>query len=246
MSRFQIIMDFVEQVAAEKQQYRILDIGCAQGNYTLTLSKKYEVIGIDIRSDYIEYALMKKEPSEDAIFLSASAEYLPLKNNSFDLIVCSELIEHIADPEKMIREAKRLLKSNGSLIVSTPNGNCIRFIFYRSFKDILGIPIYERKRILYTAYKHVFAFRERELESLLETCGLQIIMKKRLCSLALGQSLPWNREDSNRTPSRVIWLPEILRFIPLKIIMKLEERVNQLPLLGSSLARDLLCVCKKN
>lgn len=242
MNKFQTILNFTEKVLATKKQCRILDLGCAQGNYSLTLSKKHETIGIDIKSNFIKYALMKKEPSEDAIFLCASAEDLPFENDSFDLVLCSELVEHVANPKKMIEETKRILKPKGHLIVSTPNGNCLLFISSKSFKDILKVPIDERKRILHTYAGHIFLFREREIESLLENSNFKIVKKIGIYSLALGQSIPPARINSNRTPSRILWLPKLFKFIPLPTFRKIEMQINSLPIIGSLLARDLIYI----
>jgi 2-polyprenyl-3-methyl-5-hydroxy-6-metoxy-1,4-benzoquinol methylase len=245
MTKFNSIINFVKSILAEQKECRILDLGCAQGNYSLTLSKRYEVIGVDIRSHFIKYAMLKKEPLEDAIFLCTDAEGLPFKNDSFDLVICSEVIEHVGDPQKVIKEIRRILKSSGNLIITTPNGNCLLFIFHKTFENFLRIPANERKRMLYSTLGHLFLFREKEIESLLANCGFRQSIKTRIYSLALGQSIPPAKLESVFHSRRILWFPKLFKFIPLSIFGRIEIRINSLPIIGSLLGRDLIYVFQK-
>ncbi len=104
----------------------VLDIACGTGYGSQLLSTKGEaikVIGIDISKNAIEFS--KKYYQEDNInFLIDDAQTLTSQSDdSFDLIVSFETIEHINYPEKFIKQTKRLLKKDGILIISTPNAN---------------------------------------------------------------------------------------------------------------------------
>lgn len=93
-----------------------LDIGCREGMQSEWLKGKgYKVTSIDVEKIY-----------PDALVVDANKD-LPFEDNSFDLIWCSEVIEHLEDPFHFKKEADRLLKPGGMLALTTPNSG---FWFY--------------------------------------------------------------------------------------------------------------------
>lgn len=100
----------------------ILDIGCGNGNISLALgSLGYTVKGIDISETSIKNSQQRNKFS-NVHFQTQDAEDLPSQNVSFDAIVCSEVLEHLQQPEKLISIIHLLLKPKGVLIVTVPNG----------------------------------------------------------------------------------------------------------------------------
>lgn len=102
---------------------RILDLGCGNGYYSYLLSKiplNLEITGIDSHLNAIidARALIRKDK---ATFIIGNAEKLPFPQNSFDKIIMSEIIEHVKDDIKVLKEAKRVLKMGGILVLTTPN-----------------------------------------------------------------------------------------------------------------------------
>lgn len=127
----------------------VLDIACGEGYGSMLLSKTAKfVYGYDIDTETIERA-RKKYKKDNIEFGIASTIKIPLENNSIDVIISFETIEHILDHDGMIAEFKRILKSTGKLIISTPNkyiytdiiGNKNRFhlkeLYISEFKDLL-------------------------------------------------------------------------------------------------------------
>lgn len=105
---------------------RILDVGCSTGYLAHFLtSQNNEVTGIDFLSGAITIA---KKNKINAYVCDIENEQLPFKNNSFDLVVFSEVIEHLIDPNIVLVKIHKVLKRNGLLIISTPN---IAYIQYR-------------------------------------------------------------------------------------------------------------------
>jgi len=84
-----------------------LDVGCAAG--ILKIMGFSDVIGIDI-----------VEGSNVTVL--ASAEYLPFRTESFQLVFAGEVIEHLREPIRALREWVRVLRDGGKMIISTPNG----------------------------------------------------------------------------------------------------------------------------
>ena len=99
------------------QDLTILDIGCGSGAYTTLLAKQgFHVVGLDISKLGISTA--KKwavcENLQDRVALIvANAEKLPFKNESFDIVICSEVLEHLDSPHKGINELNRVLAWGG-------------------------------------------------------------------------------------------------------------------------------------
>lgn len=99
----------------------ILDAGCGLGLISeKLLEKKAKVYGIDYSLNNINY-VRKKFKSKN--FYCTSVTNLPFKNNFFDIIIYTEVIEHLnkEEQEKSLQELKRVLKKNGLLVLTTPN-----------------------------------------------------------------------------------------------------------------------------
>jgi len=107
----------------KKQIYGIiLDIGHESGSLHELIFNK-NVYGLDL------YVKKYKKNS-----VKGDAQYMPFKNKSFDSLIAGEVIEHLIEPNKFLKECKRVLKNNGLIIISTPNKkSLINRIFKSSF-----------------------------------------------------------------------------------------------------------------
>lgn len=93
----------------------LLNIGCGSS----PISLKYDnIICIDTNKDKIEF--MKKKHTTGNYSLQTTKDF---NNESFDYIICIEVIEHLSNPIEMISEISRLLKVNGRLVIATPDYN---------------------------------------------------------------------------------------------------------------------------
>lgn len=97
----------------------ILDIGCGAGYGTALLAQKGTVIGLDIDQEAVVYA---QQHYPQATFIAGSALKLPFPDNQADCVVSFETIEHFPQTHKYLSEVKRILRSHGQFILSTPNG----------------------------------------------------------------------------------------------------------------------------
>ncbi|MBU0618898.1 class I SAM-dependent methyltransferase [Patescibacteria group bacterium] len=100
-----------------KKTDRVLDVGCGEGHLLFLLSEANKY-GVDIEKTYLARA---KAKNLQARFKPASAEDLPFKNSFFDLVCCTEVIEHINRPKQCLREVQRVLKPGGYCLFSTYN-----------------------------------------------------------------------------------------------------------------------------
>ncbi|MDI6902785.1 MAG: class I SAM-dependent methyltransferase [Methanocellales archaeon] len=105
---------------------RVLDVGCGEG---IILQHFSDAVGMDISVK----ALLLAKKNVDKELVHSSATHLPFKEHSFDLLVLSEVIQYLndSDVDKMLKDAKRVLKPSGRAIIAAPNKNCLlRPIFW--------------------------------------------------------------------------------------------------------------------
>lgn len=141
------IIRYVEQKRANtvlnllkpiKKADYILAAGCGEG-YIEKQIKSGKILLVDISPEAIKRARDKIKPSKNRKFLKADLEKLPVKGKTFDKIECSEVIEHVLNPNKMLKEFHRVLKDDGILVISFPNEPLINslkkfFVLTKTFK----------------------------------------------------------------------------------------------------------------
>jgi len=112
-------------VAQIQQGEKVLDIGCGPGQMLEKLTQKNtEAIGIDVSSIALKRAARK---GLDVMKLDVETEALPFDDETFDVIIFTQTIEHLFDYDKVMRESHRVLKPNGRIILSIPNIAHFRF-----------------------------------------------------------------------------------------------------------------------
>lgn len=109
---------FAARLARNK---RVLDIACGMGYGSAELAHvATRVVGMDVSNEAVLAAgALYQAPNLQ--FITAPAQHIPFDDQSFDLIVAFEVIEHLSDWPTLLAEARRLLAPGGQFIVSTPN-----------------------------------------------------------------------------------------------------------------------------
>jgi len=143
--------------------FDILDVGCGSGENSLALAAKgHRLHGIDLSPVAIER--YRNHGFEGRVGdLGSGIDY---PDASFDLVFCSEVIEHMTAPERLATEIYRVLRPNGRLVLSTPNS---AFWLYR----LLGLFGYTVGELQHP--KHFQFFSRRSLLRLLKTAGFSPI-----------------------------------------------------------------------
>jgi len=101
---------------------RVLEIGCGKGDLTRKLSGAFaELIAFDISPIGVDKARQHVDDTCDCHFLLSDATTLPFRTNSFDVVVLSEVLEHVLDQERCIQEIHRVTRPGGRLMLTTPN-----------------------------------------------------------------------------------------------------------------------------
>lgn len=162
----------------------ILDVGCGNGYQIAPLAEKHIVYGLDISEDNVQKALSKgiKARTHDA------ESPFPFDDGFFDVVVCSELLEHLFSPERVINECYRVLKPSGSFIVTVPNLYCLRnrlSVLMGGGYNFIEYP---------TNLEHIRFFSFRGICDILEKAGFKVRHSR-------GQHFSMNFD----WPFRLIW-----------------------------------------
>lgn len=160
----------------------ILDIGCGNGLFSIRFAESgSRVVGIDLSLAAIKKAKHEANNKRlhDLDFLVGSAENLPFKDSSFDIVFHSEVLEHVEEPKLLVWESARVLKDGGSLVASVPCANehsyewwvsKIRrklkttkngYLFYWDMSPKIGHPIVQR-------------FASRQVQKWYRDCGVSL------------------------------------------------------------------------
>ncbi|HYL78685.1 MAG TPA: methyltransferase domain-containing protein [Bryobacteraceae bacterium] len=100
---------------------RVLDAGCGTGYGAAELAQSAaEVVGVDVAPEAIEYA-QASYPLPTVRFVMSSCTSVPFPQNSFELVVAFEVIEHLPDFRAFLNECGRVITPQGLFIVSSPN-----------------------------------------------------------------------------------------------------------------------------
>jgi 2-polyprenyl-3-methyl-5-hydroxy-6-metoxy-1,4-benzoquinol methylase len=117
-------LDFIADVLSKNlpEGATVLDVGCGNGIISRSLGRKgFNVLGIDVSEKAIEKAKSLNE-LQNVSFQVMSAEQLSVSNEKYHAVVCSEVLEHLHEPHKLLQVLYRSLKNDGVLIVTVPNG----------------------------------------------------------------------------------------------------------------------------
>jgi 2-polyprenyl-3-methyl-5-hydroxy-6-metoxy-1,4-benzoquinol methylase len=150
----------------EKNIFFIADIGCAEGNLLDYLNdlgfKKENLYGYDVSPQMVKKTKAKGYRS----FLWDVTDSVKRPKQKFNLVFCLDVIEHVENPVKLLKNICYLLKPNGHLIISTPNINS------------LSHKVMKRNWYGYKDPTHQVFFNSYSLKYLIEKNGLQVKIKK--------------------------------------------------------------------
>lgn len=156
-----IVYDLVEPYS------KVLDLGCATGYFGCALNKKHCIVfGIDSDKEAVRAA---RYWYKRVILGDLENPYsLSIERQNFDFILCMDVIEHLVNRENFLTWTRRLLKSKGKFIISTPN---IAHISIR-LGLFLGDFTYGEFGIMDKT--HVHFFTKKSLCALIYKCGYKI------------------------------------------------------------------------
>jgi SAM-dependent methyltransferase len=157
-----------------KDDSRVIEIGCGAGNLLVQASARGSYpIGLDLSLHALTFVcsrlrelLSSPEPIRGFACLRSIGESLPLADSSVDCAILSEVIEHLEAPQVSVREATRVLRPGGRLLVTTPN--------YRSLWPLMEWTV-DRLNVApkMGGEQHIAKFDPPSLGNLMRACGLR-------------------------------------------------------------------------
>ncbi len=146
---------------------RILDVGCGTGRHLLELSAfPVNLVGLDmsredLRKTWYMFLLTGQEQPVHARLelIVGGGEGLPFPDDAFDHVLCTETLEHVPDDAAVLRELLRVLKPDGTLVISVPDEYSERLLWRFS------------ERYYNTPGGHVRIYRRRQIRRLLRENG---------------------------------------------------------------------------
>lgn len=171
----------IEQTLKLVEGERILDVGCAGGGLSIELANLgFSVYAIDVLEESIKVA---KEFANSPKITYETRDVLkePFPDESFDGITFLETIEHVENPAQFLKEFHRILKTNGHLIISTPNATSVKNLLYalsyrkKDKQDQLIKEILEETIGTGTQIEHIYNWDFQTLVRLLDRCGFEVV-----------------------------------------------------------------------
>ncbi|MEW6363090.1 MAG: class I SAM-dependent methyltransferase [Acidobacteriota bacterium] len=189
------LMTAISRLAAPgvEGKLRVLDVGCGNGSISFPLaSVGHQVIGVDIDEASVAYC-RGHSSFNNASFQCVPDGRLPFKD-SFDVVVCSEVLEHLAEPQVLVNDMFNALLRGGLLLITVPNGYGAREVLGRFEKFLrvrlrldglvrllrrtAGMMSAEEKHAMHTSnpdQEHVQKFKWGRLRRTLEQSGLTVL-----------------------------------------------------------------------
>ena len=175
----------------------MLDVGCGEGRHIFGImqqSPEMKCIGLDMDNDSLHkaeegYEYFKSISNVGAEFLKGSAYSLPFLDNSLDLIVCSEVLEHLHKYNDAVKEIHRVLKPGGKFYASVPASwpEKICWVLSKDYQNQPG--------------GHLRIFNQSGLVSEIEESGFKYLSSDRFHSIHAPywwlRCFFWNTQDSN-------------------------------------------------
>jgi ubiquinone/menaquinone biosynthesis C-methylase UbiE len=156
----------VISLADIKENMNFLDIGCgtgwALGQAARILNNKGHFYGVDISPKMIEKAKENFKGVNNFQFIKANSEAIPLDNDFFDVIICTNSFHHYLHPEKVMKEIHRILKKGGKIYILDPISD---YWFMKVIDKII--------RLMDPA--HVKMYSSKEFSVLMENAGIKYI-----------------------------------------------------------------------
>lgn len=155
---------FVEGALADAPpDARLLDVGCGGGLFLgMMRARGYRVVGLDFSAKAAAVAWQHQKVSA----VCATLDRAPLPPGTFAAITMFHVLEHLPDPRAFLIACHHLLGANGRLVVQVPNAASWQSRLLGRAWNGMDVP------------RHLFDFRDRDLEKLVESCGFEVVRRK--------------------------------------------------------------------
>lgn len=150
------IKNKLKLINSQSQKGKLLDIGAGTGDFLVVAKNDgWQITGIEPGEKPKSIAINKG--------VSFANDLSELENNSFDVITMWHVLEHVPDLEFQIKELKRLIKPNGTIIIAVPNFNSFDAVYYGKFWAAFDVP------------RHLWHFSKTAIEKLFAIENLKLV-----------------------------------------------------------------------
>lgn len=167
-SRFDQVRRYgqLARIVQQLQPARILDVGCGDGRLARAIRARCS--GVQIHGcDLSGAALARSAGLDRCDVVDLDSERLPAAEAQYDLVIASEVIEHLVHPAPAAAECVRVLRSGGYLLVTVPNVAFWRFRLQALLGDVPSVTADER---------HLHSFNAASLRRLVEGAGVETVV----------------------------------------------------------------------
>jgi ubiquinone/menaquinone biosynthesis C-methylase UbiE len=168
----------------------ILDAGCGTGNLIIKLIKNNKVTGLDLNDSMLSIAAKKTKQYDFVTLKQGDVTKLPFCDNIFDVVTSVNVIYNLNNPQSAIKEARRVLKDNGLLIVASPlKGVSLTKKFIKKVKKDCREGNVDPKKLSKIKKYNEVIFKKRgfkftpnfqEISKLLMSYGFEILHKEKV------------------------------------------------------------------
>jgi len=151
------------------RQIRLLDLGCGSGHFLAAAKKQgFEVYGIEPAFVPAEYA----KNHFDLPVIRNDILDADLPENSFDVITAWDVIEHVSDPQRMLRQCTRWLKDDGIMALRFPSAA------WQKIKGVILHRILAGSRAAFSPTMHLYFFSSRTFAQMADKVNLEVLKVK--------------------------------------------------------------------
>ena len=141
---------------------RVLDVGCKRGELAQLMAPRVaEVLGIDLDNDALTFARAENELASVRFLLGDAIKYCQDHTGLFDVVVLCHVIEHLDDPQRLLRAAARCRRG---VFIEVPD-------LERSLSN--QYRVLAESDLVYSDPDHVWEFDRQQLRGLVTACGMQ-------------------------------------------------------------------------
>lgn len=221
---YQLIMKMLQPAVHDFKGRRVIEIGCGLGGFLVNTARRGAmVVGLDVSSKAIRIArklVNRSRLQSNVELVVGDAQFLPFREESGDIVVCSETLEHVPDYEKAFGELVRIARKSGYLCLTVPNFLSTAF-FENVVLLLIGQPGYVQSHVC-VEKEHVFHLFK--LRRLLAQENVKVIAVRSVDFLHLPPRV-----------RRILNLSWSLRLISDQLESFFEDYVSPLRLMGANI-----------
>ncbi|MBI2641758.1 class I SAM-dependent methyltransferase [Candidatus Roizmanbacteria bacterium] len=225
VANHRIVLSLVNKYLGHKKMVRLLDVGCGTGLLAKKLAKFGKVSGVDIHEEAIKYARIRNVDVK-----KASITKLPFLNNSFDVVVCIDVLNHrwVKNERRALLELYRVLKPSGFLIIRASANKWLHLVHDKH--------VWLKKR-----------YEKEDFERKLHGAGFTVkrssYVNMMLLPMALLLSIFEKMTKTNKPTSAISHVSSLINIF-FTFLLSLESYV--LPFIDLPFGIALIAVCKKS